>query len=154
MTFEIPIRSREPKSTHTRDESHAYELGNKRRDDDIERRLPPEHLLLDVVLTFSGTAPRLTIRDSSIVAEAENIEDAFRRLIEATRERLESSDDRRAALLSYPPVTWFRFVAPGERRKTLTETFSEAYDEEARREDEEFFRTTEAYYRRRFNAEA
>jgi hypothetical protein len=41
----------------------------------------------------------------------------------------------------------------GQRPKSLTERFNEAYDEEARREDEEFFRTTKAYYRRRFNAE-
>ena len=41
----------------------------------------------------------------------------------------------------------------GERPKTLTERFNEAYDEDARREDEEFFKTTEAYYRRRFNTE-
>ena len=43
-----------------------------------------------------------------------------------------------------------RFIE--ERPKTLTEQFNEAYDEDARREDEEFVRTTKAYYRRRFNA--
>jgi len=41
----------------------------------------------------------------------------------------------------------------GKRPKSLTERFNEAYDEAARREDEEFFRTTKTYYRRRFNAE-
>jgi hypothetical protein len=41
----------------------------------------------------------------------------------------------------------------GQHSKTLTERFNEAYREEARQEDEEFFRTTKAYYRRRFNAE-
>jgi hypothetical protein len=153
MALEIPIKSREPKSTLTRDESQPYAIGNKRRDDDIEHRSPPEHLLLDVVMTFSGTMPRLTVLDAGIVAEGSTIEEAFRHLTEATRERLESSDDRRAALLKYPDVTWFRFVPPGERRKTLTERFNEAYDEDARREDEEFFRTTKRYYRRRFNAE-
>jgi hypothetical protein len=40
-----------------------------------------------------------------------------------------------------------------EQPKTLTERFNEAYDDDAQREDEEFFRTTRAYYRRRFNAE-
>ena len=39
-----------------------------------------------------------------------------------------------------------------KRHKSLTERFNEAYDEDARREDEEFFKTTKAYYRRRFNA--
>jgi hypothetical protein len=153
MTLEIPIRSREPKSTLTRDESQPVELGSRRRDDDIEFRPPPAHLLLDVVMTFSGTMPRLSVPEAGIVAEGSTIEEAFSHLIEATGEWLSSSDDRRAALRSYPPETWFRFVPPGERRMTLTERFNAAYDEDARREDEEFFRTTEAYYRRRFNAE-
>jgi hypothetical protein len=47
----------------------------------------------------------------------------------------------------------FREVAPEHGGKTLTERFSEAYDEDARREDEDFFRTTEEYYRRRPSAE-
>jgi hypothetical protein len=153
MDLEIPIKSREPKSTFTRDESHLSEPESIGRGDDIERRFPPAHLRLDVVLTFSDTMPRLTVRGAGIVAEGSTIEEAFRHLIEATRERLVSSDDRRAALLNYSPITWFRFVPPGERPKTLTEQFNGAYDEDARREDEEFFRTTEAYYRRRFNAE-
>ncbi len=41
----------------------------------------------------------------------------------------------------------------GEHPKSLTERFNEAYDEEARREDDEFFGTTRAYYRRRFHTE-
>lgn len=41
---------------------------------------------------------------------------------------------------------------PGQA-KTLTERLNEAYDEEAEREDEEFFRNTKTYYRRRFSAE-
>jgi hypothetical protein len=36
--------------------------------------------------------------------------------------------------------------------KTLTERFNEVYNEDARREDEEFFRSTKAYYRRRSNS--
>ncbi len=153
MDLEIPIRSREPKSTLTRDESHPSEPESIGRGDDIEHRFPPAHLRLDVVMTFSDTVPRLTVRGTDIVTEGSTIQEAFRRLIEATRERFESSDDRRAALLDYSPITWFRFVPPGERPKSLTERFNEAYDEDARREDEEFFRTTEAYYRLRFNAE-
>lgn len=43
----------------------------------------------------------------------------------------------------------FRIV----KRKTLTERFNEAYDEEAKQEDEEFFRSTKAYYRRQPNTE-
>ena len=39
------------------------------------------------------------------------------------------------------------------KRKSLVEQLNEAYDEDAEREDEEFFRTTKAYYRRRFHAE-
>lgn len=44
-------------------------------------------------------------------------------------------------------------VAPETKAKTLAERFNEAYDEDARREDEEFFRATRAYYRRRSNNE-
>ncbi len=44
-----------------------------------------------------------------------------------------------------------RFIEGG--RKTLTERINEAYDEEARREDEEFLRVTKSYYRRRLIAE-
>jgi hypothetical protein len=47
----------------------------------------------------------------------------------------------------------FREVSPREGGKTLTERLNEAYDEDAEREDEEFFRNTKAYYRRRRNAE-
>lgn len=41
----------------------------------------------------------------------------------------------------------------GEQPKSITERLNEAYDEDAEREDEEFFRNTQAYYRRRRNAE-
>lgn len=42
----------------------------------------------------------------------------------------------------------------GRHSKTLTERFNEAYDEDAKKEDEEFFKTSKAYYRRRrFNTE-
>jgi hypothetical protein len=153
MTLEIPMKSREPKSTLTHDESDPSEPGSIGRSADVERRFPPAHLRLDVILTFSDSMPRLTVRGTDIVAEGSTIEETFRHLIEVTKERLVSSDDRRAALRSYPPITWFRFVPPGERPETLTEQFNKAYDEHARREDNEFFRTTEAYYRYRFNAQ-
>jgi hypothetical protein len=54
-------------------------------------------------------------------------------------------------------ISWSLRGATGNERfiedqpKTLTEKFNEAYDEEARQEDEEFFRATKTYYRRRFN---
>jgi len=47
----------------------------------------------------------------------------------------------------------FREVAPQRSGKTLTERLNEAYDEDAEQEDEEFFRNTRAYYRRRRNTE-
>jgi hypothetical protein len=46
----------------------------------------------------------------------------------------------------------FREVPPREGGRTLTERLNEAYDEDAEREDEEFFRNTRAYYERRRNA--
>ncbi len=45
-----------------------------------------------------------------------------------------------------------RLLAP-QRSSELTKRFNEAYDEDAQREDEEFFRNTRKYYRRRFSAE-
>lgn len=38
-------------------------------------------------------------------------------------------------------------------KKSLVERLNEAYDADAEQEDEEFFRTTKSYYRRRFHAE-
>ena len=45
----------------------------------------------------------------------------------------------------------FTKVAP--KKKTLTERFNEAYDEEARQEDEEFVKHLKRYHRRRFSDE-
>ena len=47
----------------------------------------------------------------------------------------------------------FREVAPQHDNKTLTERFNEAYDEEAKREDEEFVKNLKRYHRRRFSDE-
>jgi hypothetical protein len=41
----------------------------------------------------------------------------------------------------------------GERQKTLTERFNEAYDEDARREDEEFVENLKRYQRKRLSDE-
>ena len=114
---------------------------------------PPEEAVLDVVITFGGDVVRMEAVDIGVSAEGREAPSVYVRLIDAVSEYLEASKGDRAKLLNYAPDTWFRFVPPRERHKTLTERFNEAYDEEARREDEEFFRTTERYYRRRFNAE-
>jgi hypothetical protein len=47
----------------------------------------------------------------------------------------------------------FREVEPQHGGKTLTERFNEAYDEEAKREDEEFVKNLKRYHRRRFSDE-
>jgi hypothetical protein len=147
----------EPKSTFGDTEhhfpSHDELLGGGMKLDIPMPENPPEHLLLNVVMTFTDAPVRLDAVEVGVVVESDSVPRAFRQLIEETRGQLASSEDARAELLRYPPTTWFRFVPPGERPKTLTERFNEAYDEDARREDEEFFRTTKAYYRRRFNAE-
>lgn len=41
----------------------------------------------------------------------------------------------------------------GERQKTLTERWNEAYDEDARREDEEFVENVKRYQRKRLSDE-
>lgn len=46
----------------------------------------------------------------------------------------------------------FTFSASRDER-TLTERFNDTYDEEARREDEEFVRHLKRYHRRRFSDE-
>jgi len=147
----------EPKSTLGGIErhfpSHDELLGGGETLDIPMPENPPEHLLLNVVMTFTDAPVRLHAVEVGVVVESDSVPKAFRQLIEETREHLASSEDRRAELLRYTPTTWFRFVPPGERPKPLTERFNEAYDEDARREDEEFFRTTKAYYRRRFNTE-
>lgn len=116
MDLKMPIKIKEPESTLTGNESRPTEAGSVRRNDHMEHNFPPEHLLLSVVMTFSGDMPRLTAKDIDVVAEGGRIEEAFSQLIERTREWLASSDDARAALLRYPPSTWFRFVAPDEVR--------------------------------------
>jgi hypothetical protein len=40
-----------------------------------------------------------------------------------------------------------------EQPKTLTERFNESYDDDARREDEEFVKNLKRYHRRRFSDE-
>lgn len=45
----------------------------------------------------------------------------------------------------------FREVTPKPGGKTLTQRFNEAYDEEARQEDEVFCETLKLYYRNRYN---
>lgn len=47
----------------------------------------------------------------------------------------------------------FTYVGSSVSSTTLTQKINEAYDEDAEREDEEFFRTTKAYYRHRFSTE-
>lgn len=118
MEFKMPVKVtiKEPESTPTSNESRQSEPGGTRRGGDLTRRFPPDHLRLDVVMTFSGDAPRLKADEIGVDVEGSRIEDAFRRLIEATMMQLASSQDARAELLSYPPSTWFRFVAPDKVR--------------------------------------
>jgi hypothetical protein len=47
----------------------------------------------------------------------------------------------------------FREVKPQHGGKSLTERFNEAYDEEAKRDDEEFVKNLKRYHRRRFSDE-
>ncbi len=113
MELKMPdtITIREPESTHTGNESRPSGPGGT-RGHDVERRYPPEHLLLPVVMTFEGVMPRLTVVEAGIVVEGDKVGEAFRRLIEESREHLASSENPRAELLRYRPATWFRFVAP------------------------------------------
>lgn len=111
MKLEMPVHIKEPEFTRTGNESRHSEPGGTHRDD-VNRGSPPEHLLLPVVMTFEGVMPRLTVVEAGIVVEGDKVGEAFRRLIEESREHLASSENPRAELLRYRPATWFRFVAP------------------------------------------
>jgi hypothetical protein len=132
MDLESLVTIKEPESTRT-DEAHVLESGSTHRDEDTVRRSPPEHLRLDVLMTFSGNMTSLTASEIGVIAEGDRIETAFRRLIESTRERLASSEGARDALLDYPPYTWFRFRPPGQTtyadEATLADGFISALNE-------------------------
>ncbi len=112
MELKMPVKIKEPESTPTSNESRPSQPDGARREEMFGRRFPPEHLLFNVVMTFEDKAPRLSVVETGIVTEDKRIQDAFRRLIEETKERLTSSEGVRAELLRYPPWTWFKFVAP------------------------------------------
>jgi hypothetical protein len=114
---------------------------------------PPERVVLDVVITFGSGLVRMEAVDIGVSAEGSEAPNVYARLIDAVSEYLEASKDDRAELLNYTPNTWFRFVPPRERPKTLTERFNETYDEEARQDDEEFVKNLKRYHRRRFSDE-
>lgn len=114
---------------------------------------PPEEAVLDVVITFGNDLVRMEAVDIGVSTEGSKAPNVYARLIDSVSEHLEATEGERSELLNYTPDTWFRFVPPRARPETLTERLNEAYDEEAEREDEEFFRNTAAYYRRRRNVE-
>jgi hypothetical protein len=119
LTHHVP-RSSEPKST--------------REDGGIERRFPPrdellgagqtlnipvpesppEHLLLNVVMTFADASVRLNAIDAGISVEAGTVQEAFRRLVAAVRDYVASAKSEEAGLLRYAPNTWFKFVPPNQ----------------------------------------
>jgi hypothetical protein len=116
---------------------------------------PPEKALLDVVMTFmGGNLVRMEAVNSGVRVEGRGAPNVYVRLKDAVRKYLEASGNEGAELLNYDSDTWFRFVSPNQtHRKTLTERFNEAYDEEAKQEDEEFVRNLKRYHRRRFSDE-
>lgn len=111
MDLKMPVKIEKPESTPTGNEPRASEPGGAGRGDP-EHRFPPEHLRLKVVMTFEGGSPRLSATEAGVVAGGDSIQEAFRCLVEETRERLASSEGAGAELLDYPPATWFRFVPP------------------------------------------
>jgi hypothetical protein len=68
-------------------------------------------------------------------------------------ETLGASPDRHRVAWSVVKSTTGQVHLIEERPKTLTERFNEAYDEEAKREDEEFVKNLKRYHRRRFSDE-
>lgn len=104
---------KEPESTLTGEEPRASGPGGADRAEP-ERRFPPDHLRLKVLMTFENGEPHMTATEVGIAARGDRVQKTYRHLIEQTRERLESPEDPRAELLRYPPATWFKFVPPVE----------------------------------------
>ena len=70
--------------TSTR-ESRPHEL--RGTDEGGEQRIgSPSKDPLDVLMTFSGDTPVLTVEEIGVIAKGDRIEDALRRLFEAARE--------------------------------------------------------------------
>jgi hypothetical protein len=113
MELDMLLKIKEPKSTDTHD-SHPPKPEGTDGNENAVRHSQPERSRLDVDMTFSGGTPTLTAREIGVTVEGESIREAFRHLVEETRERLASSEDARRTLLDYPPDTWFRFVAPDQ----------------------------------------
>src|SRR5215203_3895299 len=113
MELNMPVKIKEPKSTNTR-ESHPPKPEGTDGNENAVRHSQPERPRLDVDMTFSGGMATLTAREIGVAVEGESIREAFRNLVEETRERLASPQDARHILLDYPPDTWFRFVAPDQ----------------------------------------
>jgi len=78
-------------------------------------------------MTFSGNAPILTAGEIGVIAEGGRIEDALRHLIEATREKLASSEGERRAMLDKPPYAWFRFVLPDPTTDASEATLADGF---------------------------
>ncbi len=77
---------------------------------------PPEHLLLDVVMTFADGAARLTAPGVGVSAEGESVQQAFVRLVADVENYVASAKGEEANLSRYAPHTWFRFVSPDQAR--------------------------------------
>lgn len=77
---------------------------------------PPEHLLLDVVMTFAEGAVRLDAPGVGVSVEGDRIQEAFRRLVAAVEDYVASANGEEANLAHYASHTWFRFVPPDQAR--------------------------------------
>lgn len=77
---------------------------------------PPDHLLIDVSMTFEGAGVRLDAPGAGVSVEGDDVQEAFRRLVAAVEDHVASASGEVAALSSYASHTWFRFVDPGKTR--------------------------------------
>ena len=75
---------------------------------------PPEHLLLDVVMTFAEGAVRLDAPGVGVSVEGNRIQEAFRSLVAAVEDYVASANGEQANLAHYASHTWFRFVTPDQ----------------------------------------
>lgn len=126
MDLKMPVKIEKPESTPTGKEPRTSEPGGASRGDP-EHSFPPEHLRLKVVMTFEDGSPRLSATEAGVAAGGDRIQEAFRRLVEGTRERLASSEGAGAELLNYPPATWFRFVPPTQTADAHRGVFADGF---------------------------
>lgn len=108
-------------------------------------RMPDGNAVLRVVMTFGGGTVCMEAVDIGVSAEGRTATEVYGRLVKAVGSYLVATGGDAAALLSYEPDTWFKFVPP----KTVAERLEEAYGgDELEPQEREFLDLTREHFSR------